>query len=449
MNNENRDPMVRTNPPAERMELPLRSAQVDTKGRHDVAENESLTVLDDEFFDNPWPVYNQLREVGPVHRIRLPNGLLAWLVIDYHLGKQVLSDQRLSKDEASSSRAARSQGIDTGWQDSAGPRPLRMNLLNTDPPEHTRLRALVNKAFTPAASARMRPAIEDVANELVQSLVRGPETVDLLASYATPLPITVICRLLGVPEKDQGTFGSLIVTIMDETAVADGEPSRLARVQLGEYLGELIADRRAQRDGADADDSDLLDRLITAQIDQDRLTDLELISTIGLLLVAGYDTTVHLIANSIFRLATDAALLQSLQSDPDSVGLFVEEMLRWEGPGHTATLRHTTSPITLGDTEIGAGEFLIVSVAAANRDPAAYADPDEFRLGRKELGHLSFGHGIHYCVGAPLARLEAEIAIATLVASFPNLSLAAAPDTLGWRRSMIIRGRTELPVQLF
>ncbi|WP_100524646.1 cytochrome P450 family protein [Mycobacteroides abscessus] len=414
-----------------------------------MAEHEALTVLDDAFFDNPWPVYNQLRAVGPIHRIRLPNGLLAWLVIDYHMGKQVLADHRLSKDEASSSRAARSQGIDTGWQDAAGPRPLRMNLLNTDPPEHTRLRALVNKAFTPAASARMRPAIEDVAKELVQSLVDGPKTVDLLANYATPLPITVICRLLGVPEKDQETFGSLIVTIMDETAVADGEPSRLARVQLGEYLGKLIADRRAQRNSADTTDSDLLDRLITAQVDQDRLSDMELISTIGLLLVAGYDTTVHLIANSIFRLATDASLLHRIHSNPDDIGPFIEEMLRWEGPGHTATLRHTISPITLGDKKIGAGEFLIVSVAAANRDPAAYADPEEFRLNRKEHGHLSFGHGIHYCVGAPLARLEAEIAVATLAANFPKLSLASAPDTLKWRRSMIIRGRTELPVQLF
>ncbi|SIM26399.1 cytochrome P450 [Mycobacteroides abscessus subsp. abscessus] len=414
-----------------------------------MAQHEALTVLDDEFFDNPWPTYSRLREVGPIHRIRLPNGLRAWLVIDYQLGKQVLSDQRLSKDEASSSHAARSQGIDTGWQDTAGPRPLRMNLLNTDPPEHTRLRALVNKAFTPAASARIRPAIEDVARELVQPLVDGPATADLLARYATPLPITVICRLLGVPEKDQNTFGSLIVTIMDETAVADGEPSRLARVQLGEYLGKLIAERRALRNGTETDDNDLLDRLITAQVDQDRLSDMELISTIGLLLVAGYDTTVHLIANSIFRLATDPALLDRVHSDSDSIGPFIDEMLRWEGPGHTATLRHTTSPITLGDKEIGAGEFLIVSVAAANRDPAAYTDPQEFHLGRKGPGHLSFGHGIHYCVGAPLARLEAEIAVATLVANFPNLRLAVSPDTLRWRRSMIIRGRTELPVQLF
>ncbi|SLH40507.1 cytochrome P450 family protein [Mycobacteroides abscessus] len=402
-------------------------------------------VLDDDFFDNPWPVYRRLRAQGPIHRIRLPNGLLAWLVIDYRLGKQVLSDQRLSKDEASASLAARSQGIDTGWQANAGPRPLRMNLLNTDPPDHTRLRALVNKAFTPAASSRMRPAIDAVAKELVQDLVDGPRTVDLLAQYATPLPITVICRLLGVPAKDQAVYGSLITTIMDETAKADGEPSRLARVELGKYLNSLIATRRSQ---GPSEAGDLLDTLITAQIDHDRLTDAELISTMGLLLVAGYDTTVHLISNAIFRLATDHLLLQHIHRDPSAIDAFLEEMLRWEGPGHTATLRHTTSPITLGNNEIGAGEFLIVSVAAANRDPNAYSEPDQFQLDRNELGHLSFGHGIHYCVGAPLARLEAAIAIKSLVAAFPNFRLAADPETLSWRRSMIIRGRTQLPVHL-
>lgn len=406
-------------------------------------------ILDDAFFDDPGPIYNKLREHGPIHRIKLPNGLAAWLVIDYDLGKQVLADPRLSKDEESSGAAARRQGISAGWQDSAGPRPLRMNLLNTDPPDHTRLRSLVNKAFTPAASARMRPTIEEVAAELIDGLhaQQHPGAVDLLVSYATPLPITVICRLLGVPAEDQDTFGSLITTIMDETAVADGERSRQARVDLSRYLITLVSTRRAQRSHGD-EHGDLLDRLLSAQVDHDRLTDEELVATIGLLLVAGYDTTVHLIANAMFLLATQPKILEHLGDHPDAIEPLIEEVLRWEGPGHTATLRHTTSPITLGDTHIDSGEFLIVSVAAANRDPAVFPDPEHFQLSRPGPGHLSFGHGIHFCVGAPLARLEAQIAVQALVAAFPTFTLAADPETLRWRRSMIIRGRTSLPVHL-
>lgn len=406
-------------------------------------------MLDENFFEDLWPVYNRLRESGPIHRITLPNGLAAWLIIDYELGKQVLADSRLSKDEISSGAAARKQGIAAGWQQSAGPRPLRINLLNTDPPDHTRLRSLVNKAFTPAASAHMRPAIGSIAAKLIKDLraLDHHKPVDLLTSYATPLPIAVICSLLGIPADDQGTFGDLINTIMDETAVADGEKSRQARLQLNEYLTALVTNRREHRRDQDQD-SDLLDRLITAQVDHDRLTDEEVVATIGLLLVAGYDTTVHLIANAIFLLATQPPVLQRVRTNPDDLTKLIEEVLRWEGPGHAATLRHTTSPITLGDTRIDEGEFLIVSVAAANRDPAAFTNPDQFQFDRREANHLSFGHGIHYCVGAPLARLETEIALRALITAFPTFTLAAEPGALRWRHSMIIRGRTALPIQL-
>lgn len=408
--------------------------------------SESL-MLDEGFFDDLWSVYNRLRQTGPIHRITLPNGLAAWLVIDYELGKQVLADPRLSKDEVSSGAAARKQGIAAGWQQVAGPRPLRVNMLNTDPPDHTRLRSLVNKAFTPAASAHMRPAIESIAAKLIEDLraLDHHKPVDLLTSYATPLPIEVICSLLGIPADDQGTFGELIITIMDETAGADGEKSRQARIQLNDYLTKLVADRREHRSDHD---SELLDRLITAQVDHDRLTDEEVVATLGLLLVAGYDTTVHLIANAIFLLATQPPVLARVRTNPDELTKLIEEVLRWEGPGHAATLRHTTSPITLGDTRIEEGEFLIVSVAAANRDPAVFTNPEQFQLDRHEANHLSFGHGIHYCVGAPLARLEAEIALRSLITAFPTFTLAGDPDTLPWRHSMIIRGRTALPIEL-
>lgn len=389
-----------------------------------------------------------------MHRIQLPNGLKAWLVIDYALGKQVLADPRLSKDEHSASQAAGAQGINSGWQENAGPRPLRLNLLNTDPPDHTRLRSLVNKAFTPAASSRMRPIIENVAAELILALADSAceDSVDLLSRYATPLPITVICRLLGVPASDQDLFGSLITTIMDETAVADGESSRQARIQLASYLNDLVTTRRTQRetghDNGDEGSPDLLDTLIAAQVEEDRLSDAELVATIGLLLVAGYDTTVHLIANTVYLLATNSQLRERIHTQPARIEALIEEVLRYEGPGHTSTLRHTTAPITLGGTNISAGEFLIVSVAAANRDPVAFTAPDYVDLDRRGPGHLSFGHGIHYCVGAPLARLEAAIAIGALVSAYPNISLAAETSALQWRRSMIIRGRTTLPIAL-
>ncbi|MUM16071.1 cytochrome P450 [Mycobacterium sp. CBMA271] len=414
-----------------------------------------ILLLDETFFDNPWRLYDRLRQEDvSLHRIKLPNGLLAWLVIDHALGKEILSDPRLSRDAQSACRAALTQGIGKDWQSGSGHKPWLISLLNSDPPDHTRLRSMVATMFTPVASARMQPIIKQVAAELVQGLIvsASAASINLIARYAAPLPMMVISRLLGVPVADRDQFDSLVLTIMDESAFADGMSGQLALIELGNYLSDLVAIRRSDEHPGEGDETrravDFLDTLIAAQFDQQGLTDAELIYHVALMLIAGYDTTVHLIANAAHALASNPALRRQINAKPAGTESLIEEVLRHDGPGHTTTLRHTTSPITVAGTTIGTGEFLLVSLAAANRDPAAFPEANRFKIERNGLTHLGFGHGIHHCVGAPLARLESTIAIRALVAAFPNFTLAVDPAALKWRRSLQVHGYLRLPITL-
>ena len=392
--------------------------------------------LSEEFLREPGPLYEQLRTQGPIHHVRLPAGLRGWLITDYTVAKQVLADPTIRKDVHQIRRIIDTThpGVHAMGSDMAE------HMLNTDPPDHTRLRRLVAKAFTPRSVAALAPRIEDIADDLTAAMPpTGP--VDLLSAFAFPLPITVICELLGIPAGDRDQFRAWTNTIL--FAGADSRESVLAAAgDMNAYLRTLIAHRRAHPG------DDMLSGLVTTTDTDGNLTDTEVVSMTFLLLVAGHETTVNLIGNTMLTLLQDPERFATLRAHPDQIPAALEEHLRHLGPVHIATLRFTTEPVTLGDTTIGPDELVFVSLAAANRDPHRFARPELVDYDRDNPGHLAFGHGIHVCLGAPLARAEGTIAITRLLARYPHMSLAADPDALAWRTSTLIRGLDALPVQL-
>jgi len=352
------------------------------------------------------------------------------------VAKQVLADPTIRKDVHQIRRIIDTThpGVHAMGSDMAE------HMLNTDPPDHTRLRRLVAKAFTPRSVAALAPRIEEIADDLIAAMpTTGP--VDLLSAFAFPLPITVICELLGIPAGDRDQFRAWTNTIL--FAGADSRESVLAAAaDMNAYLRALIADRRAHPG------DDMLSSLVTTTDTDGNLTDTEVVSMTFLLLVAGHETTVNLIGNTMLTLLQDPERFARLRAHPDRVPAALEEHLRHLGPVHIATLRFTTEPVTLGGTTIGADELVFVSLAAANRDPHRFARPELVDYDRDNLGHLASGHGIHVCLGAPLARAEGTIALTRLLARYPHMSLATDPATLRWRTSSLIRGLDTLPVQL-
>jgi cytochrome P450 len=396
-------------------------------------------ALDPSFFADPYAVYAALRDDGPVRRVVLPNGWDVWVVTRYAEARAALADPRLSKDPRS---LAERFGDDMIRDDDIVAASLRAHMLNADPPDHTRLRKLVTKAFTARRIDGLRPRIEAITDELLDELAAGAGhgPVDLIDTFAFPLPITVISELLGVPPDDRDDFRAWSTTI-----VSDGPDDEMqtASAAMATYLSGLLAAKRA--DPGD----DLLTALIQARDDEDRLDEHELVSMAFLLLVAGHETTVNLIGNGVLALLRRPDQLSRLRADPSLIPGAVEELLRYDGPVNLATMRFTTEPVVLGDgVRIPAGEFVLVSLASADHDPSRFADPDRLDVTRPVGGHLAFGHGIHYCLGAPLARLEGEIAFTCLLDRFPHLRLAGTPTDLRWRHSSLIRGLERLPVQL-
>ena len=381
-----------------------------------------------EYFSDPYSVHARLRAQHPVAQVIMPGGTPAWLVTGYAEARAALTDPRLLK-------------LPRGWR----PDPdsllasLDLHMLNLDPPDHERLRKLVNKAFTARRVEELRPRITAITTGLLDDMSTRRE-VDLLASFAFPLPITVICELLGVPVADRDQFRAWSATIVADTV--SSEVFQAHATAMTGYFQALIATRR--REPAD----DLLSALISARDDKDRLSENELLSMAFLLLVAGHETTVNLIASGVLALLLNPGELARLRADHSLLGAAVEELLRYVNPVNNATFRFTGEPVEIGGVPIGPGEVVLVSLSGANRDPSRYADPERLDLGRDSGGHLAFGHGIHYCLGAPLARLEAEIAFTGLLERFGSMTLAVAPDALRWRPSTLIHGLESLPVRL-
>ena len=383
---------------------------------------------------DPYPTYHAMRGLAPLVKV---GGV--WYVTTYALADKVLKDQTFGRGEWYAALMRNALG--------AGPLldSLSNWILYLDPPDHTRIRSLVMRAFTPRAVSRLRAVIQTMVDELVDELVneldRRRET-DFLRDFAYPLPVQVICELLGVPADDREEFKTWSADLGRGLQIMTATPEIVARgnvaaASLGEYFRALIDDRRASpRDG-------FLDDLIAAEYQGGSLSEDELLATVGLLFFAGHETTVNLLGNGLVAMLRAPSQWAALRGDPGLARAAVEEMLRFDTPVQRV------SRVALDDVEVAgqrvlAGEMVNVIIAGANRDPAQFHDPDTFLISRAEGPHLSFAAGPHYCVGATLARVEAEIAMATLARRCPGLALAC--EELTFRPNVILRGLESVPV---
>jgi cytochrome P450 len=401
-----------------------------------------------EFASDPYPAYAWLREHAPVRWTRLPSGVEAWLVTRYADARQALADNRLSKNPAHHDEPAHAKGK-TGIP---GERKaeLMTHLLNIDPPDHTRLRRLVSKAFTPRRVAEFAPRVQELADGLIDAFA-GRGTADLIHEFAFPLPIYAICDMLGVPREDQDDFRDWAGMMIRHGKGPRGGVARSVQKMRG-YLADLIHRKRQALPPEPTPGEDLISGLIRASDHGEHLTEKEAAAMAFILLFAGFETTVNLIGNGTYALLTHPEQRDRLQAslvrqETDLLETAVEELLRYDGPVEMATWRFATRPLTIGGQEIAPGDPVLVVLAAADRDPERFTDPDVLDLGRRDNQHLGYGHGIHYCLGAPLARLEGRTALATLFSRLPDLQLDAEPGDLRWRGGLIMRGLRTLPVR--
>jgi cytochrome P450 len=391
-----------------------------------------LTPLDeDSYYQDPLGFFARLRESRPVAPVRMPAYGRAWIVTRYADVRAVLTDPRLAKDVHRWPGGGRSRPSEaTG---------VYAHMLHADPPDHTRLRRSVQKAFMPRRAA-LRPRTEEIAAGLLdQMAAAGGDVIDLLGAYARPLPIAVLCELLGIPVADREWI-ELTVAAYDVRADHD----RVER-ELAAYFTELIAAKRAKPG------DDLVSALVTgdnADGAADGLTDNELLSTVFLLVMAGFDTTVNLIASGTLALVTHPGEMARLRRDPALLPAAVEELLRFTSPVNHANDRFTTEDVPVGGVVIPAGEWVLPAISSADRDPAQFPHPDRLDLGRDASGHVAFGHGVHHCLGAPLARMEAEVALGLLLDRFPRISLAVPREELRWRPVSLMNGLESLPIHV-
>ncbi|MFB8279537.1 cytochrome P450 family protein [Nocardia colli] len=388
------------------------------------------------FFQDPYEFYRVLNEKGPLHPVVLGNGMRAWLVTGYSLATELLRNPALCKDARTTAGvAARSGAGRSGATTVSG--GITAHMLNSDPPRHTRLRRVVSSAFTPARVEALRPRVTEISDALLDEMARVEgDPLDLIEAYAAPIPITVICELLGVPVADRRMFREWTNSVIDVVAGdADvvGRDSRL----LEQYVRRLVDERRrSPRD-------DLISALIAVGSADERLSDTELVSTVFLILVAGHETTVNLIANTALAVVDGSVSVSSALESPERL---VEETLRHNGPVNVATLRYAAADIPVGTHMVGRGEVVLVALAAADRDEERFPSSDVFDLDRVARGHLAFGGGVHQCLGAALARMEGTIAIRQLLTRFPGMRSA---EPIGqWRASILIRGLDRLIVTL-
>ncbi|MFI2239486.1 cytochrome P450 [Streptomyces chrestomyceticus] len=393
-----------------------------------------LNAYGPDFVADPHPYYAKLRAQGPVHRVRVAeaDAMDVWLVVGYEEVRAALADPRLAKDWTRSAAPLLSPDEDAEWR--------LMNMLDADPPQHTRLRKLVAREFTTRRVEALRPRVQQITDELLDAMLAAPDgRADLVEALAFPLPMTVICELLGVPDIERDTFRVWSNELVSPTS---HEAAMAAARDMAAYLDGLIGVKR--RSPGD----DLLSALVrTSDEDGDQLSQQELLGMAFLLLVAGHETTVNLISNGVRALLRHPAQLAALRDGFSLLDNAVEEMLRYDGPVENATWRFATEPVEIGGTVVPAGDIVIVGLAAAGRDAERFEAPDTFDITRETRGHVAFGHGIHFCLGAPLARMEGRIAVRTLLERCPDLALDADHDALTWRPGMTIRGPQQLPVR--
>ncbi|HWE38006.1 MAG TPA: cytochrome P450 [Isosphaeraceae bacterium] len=396
-----------------------------------------VNIASPAFKADPYPYYALLRAEAPVHRVTLPDKQDAWLVTRYDDVAALLKDDRFSKDPQKA--LTPDQKKRQPWIPGVF-RPLLKNMLDVDPPDHTRLRGLVHQAFTPRLVEAMRGRIQALTDALLDDAARRG-TMDLIRDFALPLPTTVIAEILGVPAADRHKFrrwtNAFVTASTSPWAKLRSIPHAMAFVR---YLRRLIAARR------DRPRDDLVSALVIAEEAGDQLTGDELLSMLFLLLVAGHETTVNLIGNGTLALLGHPDQWERLRSEPTLIRSAVEELLRYDSPVESATERYALEGVTIAGATIPRGGLSFAVIASANRDDRQFDRPDDLDLAREPNRHLSFGQGVHYCLGAPLARLEGQIALATLARRLPDLRLAVPKASLRWRPGLVLRGMTSLPV---
>lgn len=398
---------------------------------------------------NPYPAFSLLRTQDPIHEMKfennqrtqdpMENNQRTWLITRHEDAVAILKDPRFIKDIRKLMTPEQLEQAQGDLQHMAS-----MHMLSFDPPDHTRLRSLVNLSFTPRFVEQWRERIQAITDELIDAIqAQNATEIDLIDAFAFPLPIIVITEMLGIPSEDRLKFRAWSNALLD----ASNDPSAFEYVQaqvmeFAMYLHNLIETKSQQAT------DDLVGHLIHTEADGDKMNEIELMGMIFLLLVAGHETTVNLIANGMLALFQHPDQRRMLQEDPTLIKTAVEEFLRFHSPVATSTNRWVGEDLEFGGKQMQRGDIVLMSLAAANHDPEEFACPDELDLTRKENRHVAFGMGVHYCLGAPLARLEGQIAINTLLLRLPNMRLAVEPEQLVWRPSPILFGLSKLPVKL-
>ncbi len=396
-----------------------------------------VNIVTPAFKANPYPFYARLRAEAPVCTVSLPTHDKIYLITRYDDAVLAIKDPRLSKEAPKALTPEQFRRLPLTRRLL---QPMKKQMLDQDPPNHTRLRALVHKAFTPRRVEQLAGRIQQLADGLLDAAAPHGR-IDLIKQYALPIPATVIAEMLGVPLADRPIFQRW------STAIVAMSRSRWAMVlalsslvSFQRYVRRLIAQRRA-----DPQD-DLLTALLQAEEAGDQLSEQELVSMVMLLLVAGFETTVNLIGNGTLSLLRNPEQRERLQAEPALIKTAVEELLRYEGPLEMTTERFAAEDIELAGALIPRGAAVRVVLASANRDETQFDQPDRLDITRAPNRHLAFGHGIHYCLGAPLARLEGQIAINTLLRRMPDLRLAVPSDAVVWRSGMLMRSLEALPL---
>ncbi|NUP49884.1 MAG: cytochrome P450 [Catenulispora sp.] len=408
-----------------------------------------VNTSDPDYTRDPNSVLAPLREKGPVVRVVL-DGLPVWLVIGHDEAVRVLSSPKISNNGIRNGGPQARAMFWTGAVD----RGLQSHIGRLDPPDHSRLRRLVQQAFTPRRVAALEPWIRQITRDLIAEFPADGE-VDLMSAFAAPLPITVISELLGIEPGQRADFRHWADAYMHAD---EGQAAQMA-VALGkltDLFDGLLARRRAELgdDTLDVEhEGTLLDGLIRARDQDDRLDDRELMSLAFVLLGAGYDTTMNLIGNGTLTLLSEPERLRALRAAPETLPAVIEEFLRLDPPVKAVFLRYPVEDMDVGGVRLRAGDSVMVHFSAVSRDPRHYADPEAYlpdraATSRSDASHLTFGHGLHYCLGAPLARLEARVAFEELLRACPRLSLAEPVEKLRWVPSRLFRGLETLPVRV-
>jgi cytochrome P450 PksS len=396
-----------------------------------------MNLASGDFKANPFPFYSRLRADSPVFKTTLPTGESAWLITRYDDVAFVLKDERFVKNAANAMSPAEWSRLPwfRRWF-----KLFRQNMLNQDPPVHQRLRSLVNKSFTPTFVEQLRGRIQQLTSNLLDEMEHKTE-IDLIRDFALPLPIMVIAEMLGIDMQSHDRFhrwsDDVVAAARSTWALMRSVPSALLLVR---YIRKIVRKRR------DNQQSDLVSILIQAEDETGKLSDQELVSMIFLLLIAGHETTANLIGNGMLALFEHPNQLSKLRNEPLLIGSAIEEMLRFTSPVDMATERYAREEVTIAGVTIKRTDMVVPAIVSANRDERQFPDPDVFDISRSPNKHLAFGAGAHFCVGAALARLEAQIAFNSLLERFPNLRPANAISNRRWRNGLLIRGLESLPL---